>query len=384
MRMTVASGQTKSITPADSGAPGLEPYLDAPPARSAAPNLGRLFAALRRFKWLLAGISLLGLGGGLLATRYVHPDYEVKATIWIETPARDRAGSPIQGEELLDSRAWIELLTTFKVLDPVVQGRKLYLTPGNPEDESVFSGFELASRFLPGQFELSIEKDGKRYQLKQRSGLYTEAGALSDSVGRTIGFRWVPRTERKHWGNTIGFEIVSPREASVALTHRLERNLREENFLVLTLREKNAEHAALTMNALIHRFVEEAADQKRSKLTLLAQVLDSQVVDQDRRLKDAEQRLESFRVGTVTMAREEAPVAPGLAFTQPTVYGSFFAQRNALDSLRRDRESIQEAGVGRRILSVPLSKSVWLKRAMAFRTCDASFSGRCSPPSLST
>jgi len=37
-----------------------------------------------------------------------------------------------------------------------------------------------------------------------------------------------------------------------------------------------------------------------------------------------------------------------------------------------------------RSLAALLSNAVWLKRAIALRTCDASWIGRCSPPSLST
>jgi hypothetical protein len=37
-----------------------------------------------------------------------------------------------------------------------------------------------------------------------------------------------------------------------------------------------------------------------------------------------------------------------------------------------------------RSFAVLLSNSVWLKRAIALRTCDSSLIGRCSPPSLST
>ncbi len=343
MRHSMVPGQTtQSIVPADSGSPGLEAYSE-PLSQSATSNsVSRVISALRRFRWLIVGLGILGVGGGIIATRIIKPDYEVKATIWIETPNSGRVGTPIQGEELLDSKAWVELLTTFKVLDPVVHARKLYLAQNDADDVPIFKDFDLSGRFLPGSFELSIKDDGKRYEMKQKSGFYTESGAIGDSVGKQIGFKWVPKPAKDHWGKKVGFEIVSPREASVALTRRMNSNLREENFLILTLREKDPEAAALTMNTLIRRFVDEAAEQKRSKLTMLAQVLDSQVFDQARRLKDAEQRLESFRVGTVTKPREEAPVAPGLSFTQPTVYGSFFAQRNALDSIRRDRKEIQE------------------------------------------
>jgi succinoglycan biosynthesis transport protein ExoP len=338
----IPAQSSKSALPAEGSTPGLEAYGE-PPAQTPATNqISRTISALRRFKWGIVGLTILGLAGGIAASRFIRPNYEVTARIWIETPSQNRVGTPIQGEELLDSQAWVELLATFKVLDPVVEARKLYLGYDGSEYAPLFANFELGrTRFLPGKFELVISEDGKRYELKQKTGLYSESGAVGDSVGKNIGFRWVPAIRKSDWDKEIAFEVISPREASVALAARLQPELREMNFLILTLRDGDPEAAATTLNTLIRRFVAEAADQKRSKLTMLAQVLDSQVVDQDRRLKDAEQRLESFRVGTVTKPREEAPVAPGLSFTQGTVYGSFLAQRNALDSIRRDRQEIQ-------------------------------------------
>jgi succinoglycan biosynthesis transport protein ExoP len=343
MRNSMVPGQAP-LAPAEVSTSSLEPYSEPLHQNTGSNNISRLISALRRFRWVITGLTLLGVAGGIVATRFIKPEYEVSARIWIETPNNNRVGTPIQGDELLQAKAWIELLTTFKVLDPVIRERKLFVNHGDPENARLFKNFALASdrRWIPGKFELALDKDGKTYELKQRTGLYTEKGAVGDSIGRQLGFKWVPEFDKDDWGRDIKFEVISPREASVALTKRLVPTLRELNFLHLTLRDSDPEAAALTMNALIHRFVDEAAAQKRSKLTMLAEILDSQVADQDRRLKDAEQRFESFRVGTVTMPREDVPIASGLSFTQPTVYGSYFGQRNALDSLRRDRKEIED------------------------------------------
>jgi succinoglycan biosynthesis transport protein ExoP len=304
-----------------------------------APNLSRIISSLRRFRWLILGLSALGLGAGIAASRVIKPDYEVRATIWIETPSQGRAGTPIQGEELLATKAWVELLTTFKVLDPVVQKQRLYLS-NEDQDSLLFRDFDLSSRFLPGRFELTISKDGKSYQLKHRNGVYTESGSLADSIGRQVGFRWSPHPPRALWGRRARFDIITPREASGDLAKNLSTSLRD-NFLTLMLTSKKPQEAETTMNDLIRRFVDEAAEQKRSKLTMLAAVLDTQVVNQANRLRDAEQQLEGFRVGTVTLPRDETPVAAGLALTQPTVYGEYFKKRTVLDSLQRDQRDIE-------------------------------------------
>jgi len=320
----------------------LEPYSE--PASQAAPsaNLSRILSSLRRFRWIIMATTVLGLAGGIAASRFIKPDYEVTATIWLETPSGGKMGAPIQADELLSSKAWVELLKTFKVLDPVVQQQKLYLKYPDKSHAPLFAGFDLKSSFLPGQFTLLIQSDGRRYQLKQRNGLYNESGRLTDSIGRQIGFRWAPKPPRELWGKDIKFDLITPREASGQLVKQLQPSLREDKFLALTLRGKDSKEAATTLNLLIHRFVDEAADQKRRKLTVLSTVLDSQVVNQATKLRIAEEALEGFRVGTVTLPREELPVASGLQLTTSTVYSNYFNQKTTLDSLRRDQLELED------------------------------------------
>ena len=305
--------------------------------------LAGIFQALRRFRWLIFALTLTGTAVGLLITRYVDPAYVVSATIWVEPPQTERDGAPIQGERLLRSAAWLQLLTTYVVLDPVVRERKLYLSGARGEDSSLFRGFDLDSRFLPGKYDLIISEDGKRYDLKPKRQVGSEQGAIGDSVGRRLGFLWVPRPARSQYGRSVTFQVLTPREASDELKTRLEPVLQEETFLQLRFTDTDAEEAAATLNSLIRRYVDEAANQKRSRLTMLAQVLDSQVIEQAERLRNAEETLESFRVGTVTKPREDQSQVPaGLTFTQPTVYTEFFKMRTTRDEIRRDRRALED------------------------------------------
>ena len=322
---------------------GLDSYSAQPP-EGAGPGhtVNRVLATLKRFRWLILGLTVAGVGGGIVATRFMRPDFEITATIWIETPSSGKVGTPIQGEELLDAKAWVELLTTFKVLDPVVQERKLFIDVAQGPDSALFRDFDPAERFVPGSFELSFDAALKTYTLRQKSGLYTETGQVGDSIGRKLGWLWAPQIPARYRTKKLAFEVVTPREASEKLIDRLSTQLHESNFLILRLRDKSGAEGAATMNALLVRFVDEAAAQKRKKLTLLSQVLDTQVVNQAERLRIAEENLERYRVQTVTLPREDVPVIPGLGFTQPTVYSSFFAQRSSLDSIRRDRNDIED------------------------------------------
>jgi capsular exopolysaccharide synthesis family protein len=309
---------------------------------SQGPNLSRILQALKRFRWLILGLTAAGLAGGYVATRYIEPEYVVGATIWIESPSKERDAGPIRGEELLQAQAWVELLRTYQVLDPVVRERKLYLTAARGADSILFRGFNLADRFLPGEYELAVDKEVRTLSLRNTRRLVSETATVGDSLGQRLGFLWVPRPARSYAGKTIRFQVLTPREASVLLSEKLTSVLREQNFLSVQLTGIDPEDAALTLNHLIRRFVDEAAKQKRQKLTLLAGVLDSQVIDQAQKLKNAEEGLEAFRVGTVTLPREEAVVAPGLQFTQPTVYSQYFALRTDLEAVKRDRKAIEE------------------------------------------
>ena len=304
-------------------------------------QLLRLLFALKRFRWLIAGLTLAGLGGGFVATQYIEPLFQVGATIWIETERAGGVGSPIQGDRLLESRAWVELLRTYKVLDPVVRQQKLYLHAAVEADSVLFRDFDLADRFLPGEYTYTVSGDGRTYSLNHRTRQVADEGQVGDSVGRNVGFRWVPRPARAAFGQEIRFEVLTPREASVSLAGRLESTLREENFLSLRLAGPDPERTASTLNALITRFVDEAATQKRQKLTLLSEVLDSQVLNQAEKLRSAEETLEGFRVGTVTLPRDQTPVAAGLQFTEPTVYGEYFNLRTQRDAIVRDRQAIE-------------------------------------------
>lgn len=303
----------------------------------------RLVAALRRFRWVILGLTIAGLAGGVLATRFIEPVYEVQASVWIDAQNTGRPGpSPIQGEQLLSSRAWVELLRQYMVLDPVVIERRLYLPEASSRDSTLFEGFQLADRFMPGIYELAIARDGRTLELTQTQRLLRHSAAAGDSLGRELGLLWQPRPGPEYHGQKVRFTILMPREASRILSDKIKTSLREDRFLVMSYSDRNPDHAAATLNALVERFVSEAARQKRERATLYVTELDKQVEEAYSRLQAAESALESFRVSTVTLPREEAPIAPGLQMTTPTVYGTYFQQRQELEAIRRDRRALED------------------------------------------
>src|SRR5262245_14520701 len=140
-------------------------------------NWGRYTAALRRYKWLMLLIVLLGTAGGVVATRFLPPIYTAKATIWIEEGS-GKTG-PIRPGQLLGQQAWIELLKTYVVFDPVVHRLRLYLTTKDRADSIAFTGFDIADKFHTGDFTIKMDPTGSRWTLS-RSGADIASGAVGD------------------------------------------------------------------------------------------------------------------------------------------------------------------------------------------------------------
>src|SRR5690349_1411119 len=156
----VPAGTVQPPMPAGQGW-GSEPPLTPPKS-----PLERPLAAIRRYKWLLLAVVLLSTLAGVIATRMVKPEYEVRATISIqsETPIQDKEG-PLRPHELLNAEAWVELLKTYRISDAVVQQLALFVKPENPSDTVLFRGFQVGSRFVPGKYTLDVPKQGGQWQL---------------------------------------------------------------------------------------------------------------------------------------------------------------------------------------------------------------------------
>jgi capsular exopolysaccharide synthesis family protein len=323
------------------GALDLSGYEPPPAEPKGSMNIGRLRATVARFRWLILAITTLGTAGSVLATRFIKPLYNVDAIILIQQP-NTRSG-PIQADELLDNRNWVDLVTTFIVLDPVVQKEKLYLKTRHPEHRLALEGFDLADRFLPGSFEVTVDEAGRTWSLRRTGGLTVGSGAVGDSIGREIGFKWAPAAALLGRDRTIEFEVLTPREASNDLVTRIEtRFANNGSFLRLTLNDTEAERAASTMNSLVNRFVDVAADLKRENLTKLRSTLQEQVAQAESGLKASEEELQSFRVRTITLPGETViPSTPGLVATQTPAMGTFFQQKEELNATRRDRRAIE-------------------------------------------
>jgi succinoglycan biosynthesis transport protein ExoP len=309
-----------------------------------AERLTRYWHAIVRYRWLVAACVVVLGGLGVLAGRFVKPEYSVRATIWIagaETEGGQRRG-PIRADELLRESAWVELFQSFAIVDAVVRETRLFVTPANKADSAAFSTFSVDERLLPGNYVLKIAADGVGYALLTGDNRVVERGALTDSVGRPIGFRWLVPSGTLRPGQSVSFRVISPRERSILLLQDVEVNLpRNSNFMRVSLRGTNQNALAGVMNTWISQFVAVSANLKKRNLVEFARILQGQLSYAERQLKGAEYALQSFRINTITLPSEGAPIAAGLEMTRDPVFSNFFEQKVDYDNVRRDREALE-------------------------------------------
>jgi succinoglycan biosynthesis transport protein ExoP len=307
----------------------------------------RPLAVVRRYKWLIAAVVLLASAGGVAATRLITPQYEVRATIWVESNAQsaNRTG-PIRSSELLTSTGWIELFRSYRIVDEVVRKLALYLRPARAGDAPLFAGFTLSNRFLPGAYELEVDPVARRWELRSATGTVVDRGTASDSVGRRVGFHWIlPEPAfRAREAKTIPFAVATPRETSVELLNRLNTRLMPgSNFLWLSHQNADRHLAARTLNVWVAEFLHVAAELKKRNMVEFARILEGQLQYAEKSTQDAEAAYQRFRVNTITLPTDAGPVAAGVNETRDPALSSFFDQKIQYDNLRSDREALEKA-----------------------------------------
>lgn len=306
-------------------------------------GLKRIVAALMRFRWLLVLSVLVGAGVGTLAYQSGEVVYRVRGAIWVDQENASTGGGPVRQAELLEAQAWVELMRTGAVLDSVVIKERLYVQSSGRNDAAL-EGFELGERFAPGQYRLTVDALGESMTLTTAAGMRAEQVAVGDSVGRDLGFRWLPPRAELTPEREITFTVLNPREASFALADRINHTMdRGNNFIRLSLTGRDPEKIASVLQRVMDRMVLVAAELKRYKLDEESAALREQLEGVTAALEGAETELESFKVRTATLPSDQsAPVAAGLQATESTVYGDYYNRRIELDVVQRDRQRLEE------------------------------------------
>lgn len=313
-------------------------------AEPAGKGVSDYLAAIRRFKWLVLALTIVGSGAGVLASRYSRPSYSAEATLWIQAAERlEQSRGPIQSGKLLQSAGWVDLLRSYTVLDSVVRNQRLYLEYA-PVHARELASFRLADRFRPGEYALEVNDSG-RYDLRTKEGVILEQGQPGQKIGEKLGFEWAPSVAELNAGKVIDFTVTTPRDAATRLRDQVKiTEGKTENFLTLQLQGTDRERITNVVNALLARFVEVAADLKRTKLDEVVEILESQRLYSEQSLRAAEMELERFRIETITLPTDQAtPLSPGLEVTRDPVFQNFFDIQIEREQLRRDGEAIRAA-----------------------------------------
>lgn len=305
----------------------------------------RYLAAIRRYKWFVLVIAVLGSAGGVVASRFVRPTYVAQATVWVPEQVRDNRG-PIQQEALFGSFGWTELLkTSFVVLDDVVRDLRLYLRTESGDSAALVT-FGIKERFMPGRYRLDVDGDGRTFQLRGATGAVLQQGTLGDSIGAEFGLAWVPPAGSLGPGRSMEFEVLPPRDAALRLQQDLQARIAERgaNFLSLRLEGSDPQALARIVNQIADGFVDTARSLANSKHRELISALEAQLDSAETRLHNADMALEAFRVQTITEPTERgSPVPGGIQETRNPVIANFIDMRLDLDGLRHDRDAIERA-----------------------------------------
>ncbi len=300
----------------------------------------RYLSALIRHKWIVVGLTIVGIAAGIVLSTFAKPIYEARAAVQLPAPGRFQ-NDPGASAPLVDGLGWVELVRSFRVLDEVVRKWKSYLELQNRADSTLFASFDLSSEYLPDQYVLSTLPDGQ-LQLSNHAGVQLDVAARGDSLGRKMGFLWVPPSAPSR---PVAFRVRSLRDAAVALDVNLQTNLsRDGSALRLSLTGTDPVVVAAILNDIVSRFVDVATTLKSDKLTTVTRVLGEQLESARRDLTVAETELQRFKVETITLPNPGAvtSAASGLADTDPA-RSAFFRLRVDRDVLARDREAIARA-----------------------------------------
>jgi len=300
----------------------------------------RYVDVVKRHWLLILALTVAGSVLGYFAARRVKPDYEAQATVWINAPSAQQTG-PIRAQQLLPSASWTELLRSFAIVDQVVRRLKLNVVPRNAADSALFRDFESAPSVRPGGYILRVDSSGATYTLSTTKGVQLERGAIADSIGRPLGFAWLPDRRYLRPGRTVSFGVTTVRSMSVSLLARMRTSLPDQGqFLRISLTGADPTRTALTVNGWAAELVTSSGELKARHLLEFKKTLEEQLAVAASQLHSSESQLEQFRVRTITLPSAPGNAVAGVAPADPVIT-NYFQQKIALDEVRAERASLE-------------------------------------------
>jgi polysaccharide biosynthesis transport protein len=322
----------------------------------------RYISAANRFKWLIAAIVLVGSAVSLVVTRIMDPEYEAKATIWIQPEQRNgpAPNGPLGASELLATASWVDLFKSSRVTEPVILQLGMYLHH-TKDDRDAFAQFGVADSYTPGQFVLTVDAQGKHYTLTTIKGTMIQRGVVGDSIGRNMGWLWAPPVASLKPGRKIRFSVSSLVDASEELNKATTLTLPDNsNFIGVSLVGIDPQQIAKVLNVWLDSFIGQAADLKKRKLVEVTNTIGGQLEIAQGRLKGAEDALQTFETASIR-AQAGGPSAPSVNGTTPApsygasgtalgdpAVGAYLAIKVQYDNLHADIATAEQVLAGMR------------------------------------
>ncbi len=302
----------------------------------------RQLSAIGRQKWLVAISVLIGAIAAAAGWFLTAPQYESRATLWVETPT-DRRSGPIRSAELLQEYAWLDLLASPPVLIPVVHEQRLFIVPEAQEDETVLAGFRITDDPWPGTFRVTVDSEGEGYTLATKNGEIVETGVVGDSVGRGVGFLWRPARGSLTPGRTIDFTVLSPGEAAKQLAEDLSADMTTANFLHIKLKGKDPRRITAVVNSIADEHTRQAIQLKRQRADDLVSILTQQASDAHQNLRHADIALENFRIRTITLPSDRPTMVGDMVIPTNPVLQQYFEKQLRIQAIAEDAAKIRAA-----------------------------------------
>lgn len=323
---------------------GVAPWSPAPSAAApAAPSDWQRYAtAATRYRWLVLAIALAGTLAGLVATRFLNPQYAARATLWIETAGHER--EPTAEDGLVVTPSWSTLVTSHAVMEPVVQRLRLFVRPAEPNDSALFTNLVITERLVPGTYTFRVAANGTAFELAREDGTVVQRGTPGDTVGTAMGFTWLPSAAALSPKRELEFSLRTPADAAAQLGRELRiRPDAGGSFVRLELRGTDPVRTTATLNGVAEQAVRVAAELKRQKFKELESILGEQYAYSRNALQSAEAALAAFQVKSADLLRERGqPTTASLDATGDPTVRSSLELRLTVEDLRRQRRELEQ------------------------------------------
>lgn len=312
-------------------------------------DVRRLLESLWRWKWLIAGCTVLGIAAGLIAARFVQPMYEAQATVWAQQD--EQGGGPLRAQDPFLAQGWSSVFDSRAVIEPVVRDRRLYLRVGTLDgvESRAFDSFRVGEQAVGGQYTLQVDSDGS-YELSLADTTAVERGDVGDVLGESFGFFWSPPADAFTGEARATFNVSTVQQAVRRLSGALSVNFRENaGIFSASLTWPNPREAADLLNALQDQFIATATDLKNAQLRENVGILRTQTDSAYERLANAEAAYQQFRVGAITEPSEgrlipgtgPATGRSGSITSGDPVFGQYFQTRLERRQLERELQELQ-------------------------------------------